>query len=166
MSISTFVDKDHESELNQLENTYTSVFFMSEYVSSFFNKYVNKIKRQNAAVTKLGTSLNALHWFENEKGNLVFSEQWDSPKFVEFKSSKPNLELQQGNNLKTTLRNSDNWKVEWQEDSYIEEDPDSSEETPKKGNSFKENSGIKIKYAYFGHLFRQSNSCRQRYCPK
>ena len=71
--IAKFVDKENESQLNELENTYTSLFFLVEFVSNYFSKFINKIKKQNSIVTKLGISLKELNWFENLEGNLVFN---------------------------------------------------------------------------------------------
>jgi hypothetical protein len=71
--IAKFVDKEHESLLNQLENTFTSIYFLVEYVLNFFKKYINKIKKQNSLVTKMGIDLKELPWFENLEGNLVFN---------------------------------------------------------------------------------------------
>lgn len=52
---------------------YTSISFVVDYASNFFTKYINKIKRQNSIVTKMGIDLKQLDWFENAQGNLVFN---------------------------------------------------------------------------------------------
>jgi archaellum component FlaC len=72
-SIAKFVDKDHESKLNELENKFTSIYFLVEYVSNYFEKFITKLKRQNAIVTSLGINLKGLQWFENMEGNLTFN---------------------------------------------------------------------------------------------
>lgn len=106
--IAKFVDKQREGELTRLENMYTSINFLVNYVSNFFAKYINKIKRQNSIVTKMGIDLKQLAWFENAQGNLVFNS---SIELKTLNESKQEARLVEGNGeealvLRQNLENS------------------------------------------------------------
>lgn len=106
--IAKFVDKQREGELTRLENMYTSINFLVNYVSNFFAKYINKIKRQNSIVTKMGIDLKQLAWFENAQGNLVFNS---SIELKTLNESKQEARLVEGNGeealvLRPNLENS------------------------------------------------------------
>lgn len=73
--IAKFVDQENETKLSRLESRFTSIHFTVNLINKFFEKSMRKIHNQNSAVTSLGISLGNLSWFENNKGNLVFTSK-------------------------------------------------------------------------------------------
>lgn len=102
------MDQENETILSQLENRFTSIHFTVNLVRTFFLKSLKKIHSQNSAVTSLGISLSNLPWFENNKGNLVFTSKTIMKHVMSQKSKARSGQIKIRSNKKIELQKSSN----------------------------------------------------------